>query len=751
MHAWQAPDRDVDLLVGGRHPDPFGLLGPHETADGLVIRAFVPGAETLDAFDLDGTPVASLARRHRAGFFEGRVADRPAWARYTLKARNAGGEWWLDDPYAFEPVLGPLDDHLMVEGTHTQLYERLGAHPSLHQGVEGVAFAVWAPNAQRVSVVGDFNAWDGRRHQMRKRIDSGLWEIFAPGIGEGAIYKYEIIAADGRLLPLKADPFGFRGEFRPATGSVVARTDAFEWDDAAHLAAREQGEARRKPMSIYEVHLGSWRRGEDNRFLTYDELADQLIPYVEWMGFTHIELLPISEHPLDASWGYQPIGLYAPTSRFGDPAGFARLVDRAHRAGISVILDWVPAHFPTDIHGLAHFDGGPLYEHADPQRGFHPDWNTAIYDFGRREVANFLTANALFWLDRFHVDGLRVDAVASMLYLNYSRREGEWSPNPDGSNDNKDAVSFLQRANVTLYGEHPGTVTIAEESTSWAGVSAPVHAGGLGFGFKWNMGWMHDTLDYLALDPVYRPWHHDKITFGLMYAFSENFVLPLSHDEVVHGKGTVLSRMPGDDWQRFANVRAYYAFMWAYPGKKLLFMGQEFAQRGEWSEERSLDWHLTGMGPHHRGVQLLVRDLNRAYREEPALHAGDNDPAGFRWLVVDDHKQSVFAWLRTGGADDAPVAMIANFTPVPRPFYRLGLPKAGRWREIVNTDSADYGGSGVGNLGGVVAVEVPAHGMPASAELVLPPLATLYLKWEPERAVPAKAEETPKSTVTCKE
>ncbi|GAB4068149.1 1,4-alpha-glucan branching protein GlgB [Ancylobacter sonchi] len=751
MHAWQAPDRDVDQLVGGRHHDPFGLLGPHETEDGLVIRAFVPRAETLDAYDIDGSHVLSLALRHAAGFFEGHVAGRPAWARYTLKARNEGGEWWLDDPYAFEPVLGPLDDHLMVEGTHTELYERLGAHLSLHQGVEGVAFAVWAPNAQRVSVVGDFNAWDGRRHQMRKRIDSGLWEIFAPGLSEGTIYKYEIIAADGRLLPLKADPFGFRGEFRPATGSVVARLDDFQWGDDAHLAARREGAARHKPMSIYEVHLGSWRRGEGNRFLTYDELADQLIEYVEWMGFTHIELLPISEHPLDASWGYQPIGLYAPTSRFGDPAGFARLVDRAHRAGIAVILDWVPAHFPTDIHGLAHFDGGPLYEHADPQRGFHPDWNTAIYDFGRREVSNFLTANALFWLDRFHIDGLRVDAVASMLYLNYSRKEGEWSPNPDGSNDNKDAVAFLQRANVTLYAEHPGTVTIAEESTSWAGVSAPVHAGGLGFGFKWNMGWMHDTLDYLAFDPVYRPWHHDKITFGLMYAFSENFVLPLSHDEVVHGKGTVLSRMPGDDWQRFANVRAYYAFMWAYPGKKLLFMGQEFAQRSEWSEERSLDWHLTGMGPHHRGVQLLVRDLNRTYRDEPALHTGDNDPTGFRWLVVDDRAQSVFAWLRTGGEDDAPVAMIANFTPVPRPFYRLGLPRAGRWSEIVNTDSADYGGSGMGNLGGVVAVDVPAHGMPASVELVLPPLATLYLKWEPERAPPATAEETPKSIVTCKE
>ena len=743
MYAWQVPDAEVDALVGGHHADPFSLLGPHEVAEGLVIRAFVPYADTLDAVETDGTPIAMLSRRHDSGLFEGFIAGRPAWARYRLRARNAGGEWTLDDPYSFGPVLGPMDDYLLVEGTHKALYERLGAHPCEHEGVEGVRFAVWAPNASRVSVVGDFNQWDGRRHQMRKRIDSGLWEIFAPGVGEGTIYKYEIVAADGRLLPLKADPFGFRGEFRPATGSVVARTDNFEWHDEAHIAARNQGAAREKPMAIYEVHLGSWRRGEGNRFLTYDELADQLIGYAAWMGFTHIELLPVSEHPLDASWGYQPIGLFAPTSRFGDPAGFARFVDRAHQAGLSVILDWVPAHFPTDIHGLAHFDGGPLYEHSNPQRGFHPDWNTAIYDFGRREVANMLIANALYWLDRFHIDGLRVDAVASMLYLDYSRRHGEWSPNPDGSNDNKDAVAFLQRANETIYAEHPGTVVIAEESTSWAGVSQPVFAGGLGFGFKWNMGWMHDTLDYMSLDPVYRPWHHDKITFGLVYAFTENFVLPLSHDEVVHGKGTVLSRMPGDDWQKFATVRAYYALMWAYPGKKLLFMGQEFAQRGEWSEERSLDWHLIDMGPHHRGTQLLVRDLNFIYRDTVTLHARDCEPEGFRWVVVEDAGQSVYAWLRFGREGDAPVLVVANFTPVPRSNYRIGLPHAGRWREILNTDAQGYGGSGQGNLGAVTAQDIPSHGLPASAELVLPPLATIYLQWEPDPApAPAKARRT---------
>ncbi|WP_414592467.1 1,4-alpha-glucan branching protein GlgB [Ancylobacter sp. G4_0304] len=732
MHAWQAPDHEVDALVGGRHDDPFALLGPHEDGTGLVIRAFVPHAVTLEAIEDDGGVILTLDRRRDAGFFEGRIEARPAWARYRLRARNAGGQWELRDPYSFGPVLGPLDDHLLIEGTHRLLYERLGAHVCTHEGTEGVRFAVWAPNAARVSVVGDFNEWDGRRHQMRKRVDSGLWELFAPDVAEGTVYKYEIVSTDGRLLPLKADPFGFRGEFRPATGSIVARTDQFTWDDEAHVAARAEGEAIARPMSIYEVHLGSWRRGEGNRFLTYDELADQLVPYAAWMGFTHIELLPVSEHPLDASWGYQPIGLFAPTSRFGDPAGFARFVDRAHRAGLSVLLDWVPAHFPTDIHGLAHFDGTALYEHADPRRGFHPDWNTAIYDFGRHEVANMLIANALYWLDRFHIDGLRVDAVASMLYLNYSRKDGEWAPNPDGSNDNKDAVAFIRRANETVYAEHPGTVVIAEESTTWSGVSTPIYAGGLGFGFKWNMGWMHDTLDYMSLDPVYRPWHHDKITFGFTYAFTENFVLPISHDEVVHGKGTVFTRMGGsDDWQRFATQRAYYALMWAYPGKKLLFMGQEFAQRGEWSEERSLDWHLVGQGEHHAGMQKLVRDLNHLYRDLPALHVGDCRPDGFRWIVVDDAAQSVFAWMRLGAESDPPVVMVSNFTPVPRPFYRLGLPQAGTWREILNTDSADYGGSGVGNMGVVTAEDVPAHGQPASAQIVLPPLATLYFIWEP--------------------
>jgi 1,4-alpha-glucan branching enzyme len=721
---------DIEAIVAARHADPFAVLGPHETASGLVVRAFVPGAVSLWLLSEEGIRVAAFVCRHAAGFFETCLADRPQRFPYRLRAENAGGAWELHDPYAFPPLLGALDDHLLVEGTHRLLYQRLGAHPLRHEGIDGVHFAVWAPNAARVSVVGDFNAWDGRRHQMRKRIDSGLWEIFAPGVGEGAVYKYEIIARDGTLLPLKADPMGFAAELRPSTASVVARTDRFAFADAGFLARRAEGDPRRKPFSAYEVHLGSWRRGEGGRFLSYDELADTLVPYAAELGFTHLELLPISEHPLDASWGYQPIGLYAPTRRFGEPAGFSRFVDRAHRAGLGVILDWVPAHFPTDIHGLAHFDGGPLYEHADPRRGFHMDWSTAIYDFGRREVANMLIASALYWLDRFHIDALRVDAVASMLYLDYSRRPGEWAPNPDGSNDNRDAAAFLRRFNEMVYANHPGAVTIAEESTAWDGVSRPTHAGGLGFGFKWNMGWMHDTLAYMALDPVHRRWHHDRMTFGLLYAWTENFVLPLSHDEVVHGKGSILGRMPGDEWQRFANLRAYYGFMWGFPGKKLLFMGQEFAQSSEWDFSTSLDWHLLEY-PAHRGVQALVRDLNRLHRTAPALHARDCEPDGFRWITADDRDNSVFAWVRFA-PDAPPVAVVCNFTPVPRAGYRIGLPHAGRWREVLNTDSAAYGGGGLGNQGAIRAEAVPLHGFPASAEILAPPLATVYFEWQPE-------------------
>ncbi|MGA7268826.1 MAG: 1,4-alpha-glucan branching protein GlgB, partial [Aestuariivirga sp.] len=538
-----------------------------------------------------------------------------------------------------------------------------------------------------------------------------------------------LLDSGGRLLPLKSDPFGFHAEIRPKTASRVAETGNFVWNDEAYIEARRHRDPRRMPMSIYEVHLGSWKRKDGNAFLSYDELAADLIPYVAEMGYTHIELLPITEHPFDPSWGYQPTGLYAPTSRFGDPAGFARFVDAAHRSGIGIILDWVPAHFPTDEHGLARFDGTALYEHEDPRQGFHPDWNTAIYNFGRKEVAGFLVNNALFWLERYHLDGLRVDAVASMLYLDYSRKDGEWIPNRHGGRENLEAIAFLQRMNHESYGQNPGVVTIAEESTAFPGVSQPSHTGGLGFGFKWNMGFMHDTLQYLKREPIYRQHHHNELTFGLLYAFSENFVLPLSHDEVVHGKGSLLAKMAGDDWQKFATLRAFYAFMWGYPGKKLLFMGQEMAPWTEWSEARSLDWHLLDHAPH-KGMQSLVRDLNRHYRALPALHARDCEPEGFDWLIADDNQNSVYAWARYSGGGDPAVVIVSNFTPVPREDYVLPLPRAGRWREVLNSDAAAYGGSELGNMGEIQAEAVPSHGKPASAKVLLPPLATLYFLFD---------------------
>ncbi len=727
--AWRASEDDVARISAATHDDPFSVLGLHSVSGGMVIRAFVPGVARLWAVVLACNAFLPLERREGGDFFEAFLPGEQDRFAYRLRAEDNGHTWEFYDPYAFGPVLGPLDDYLLVEGTHQRLYERLGAHMIEHEGADGVLFAVWAPQAKRVSVVGDFNHWDGRRHTMRKRIDSGLWELFAPGVGEGTVYKYEIVGVGGNLVPLKADPFGFAGEMRPSTASIVRRTDNFVWGDDAHMAWRATADARRGPMSIYEVHLGSWRRKWDNGFLSYDDLARELIPYAVDMGFTHLELLPVSEHPLDASWGYQPIGLFAPTSRFGDPAGFQRFVDGAHQAGLGVILDWVPAHFPTDEHGLAYFDGAPLYEHPDPRRGFHPDWNTAIYDFGRREVASVLISNAIYWLDRFHIDGLRVDAVASMLYLDYSRRPGEWLPNAEGGNDNRDAVRFLQSANERVYAAFPGAAMIAEESTSWAGVSAPTSSGGLGFGFKWNMGWMNDTLSYMARNPVHRRWHHRELTFGLVYSFTENFILPISHDEVVHGKRSVVGKMPGDDWQKFANARAYYGFMWGYPGKKLLFMGQEFGQRTEWNFDKGLEWHVLEYGPH-RGLQALVRDLNRLHREKPALHARDCEPEGFRWIVADDAPQSVFAWLRWGGPGANPIAVVSNFTPEPRHRYRLGLPYAGRWREILNTDAPAFGGAGMGNFGAVQSFSHPAHGFPASAEITLPPLSTVYFEFD---------------------
>ncbi len=714
----------VSALVAGSHGDPFAVLGVHEGAKGgLIARCFIPNAETVVAYTLSGKEAGDLARRHEDGLFEGRLKIRK---RQPLRfhAANSGGDWWVTDAYSFGPVLGPMDDYFIAEGSHRRLFDRMGAHVVEHEGATGVHFAVWAPNARRVSVIGDFNDWDGRRHVMRLRRDTGIWEIFVPDIAGGRAYKYEIIGADGQRLPLKADPFAFRSELRPATASITLGPLIHEWSDDAHRDFWRKADFRRQPISIYEVHAGSWRLGEGGRFLTWDEMSEQLIPYCLDMGYTHIEFLPISEHPYDPSWGYQTTGLYAPTARFGEPEGLARFVDAAHRVGIGVLLDWVPAHFPTDEHGLARFDGTALYEHADPRQGYHPDWNTAIYNFGRREVRSFLVNNALFWAERFHIDGLRVDAVASMLYLDYSRKEGEWVPNREGGRENLDAIEFLQSTNREVYGAHPGVVTIAEESTSWPKVSQPVHEGGLGFGFKWNMGFMHDTLEYLKHDPVHRSHHHGEMTFGLLYAFSENFVLPLSHDEVVHGKGSLLTKMPGDDWQKFANLRAYYGFMWGYPGKKLLFMGQEFAQRQEWSENRSLDWELLGSASHE-GMRRLVRDLNRVYRDTPALHARDCEPEGFEWLIADDHRNSVFAWQRKAPGE-SPVVVVTNFTPVVRENYRVPMPAAGAWREIFNSDAEHYGGSGNGNGGAVSAKDDETGGV--SAAMTLPPLATVMLK-----------------------
>ena len=711
------PPGALEALLQGRHDDPFSLFGVHAGPGGTFARIWIPGAEKAEAFDLKGRRLGNLARTDGRGLFEGRLMGQPQPVKY--KAQGYGAQWWVTDPYSFGPVLGPLDDYLIAEGTHLRLYDRFGAHQIAHQGVRGMHFAVWAPNARRVSVVGDFNDWDGRRHVMRNRRDIGVWEIFIPDIGQGRAYKFEIIGPDGRVRPLKADPFAFAAELRPATASLTTAPSMHIWGDEDHRAFWARADPRRAPISIYEVHAGSWDRDDEGRFLSWDALATRLIPYVVDMGFTHIEFLPISEHPYDPSWGYQTTGLFAPSARFGDPDGFARFVDGAHRAGLGVLLDWVPAHFPTDPHGLIHFDGTALYEHEDPRQGYHPDWNTAIYNFGRREVSAYLVNNALFWAERYHVDGLRVDAVASMLYRDYSRKQGEWIPNREGGRENWEAVEFLRALNRAVYASAPGIITVAEESTSWPAVSQPVHDGGLGFGFKWNMGFMHDTLRYMARDPVHRPHHHDDITFGLLYAFSENFVLPLSHDEVVHGKGSLLTKMPGDDWQKFANLRAYYALMWGYPGKKLLFMGQEFAQRQEWSESTSLDWHLRD-APAHEGVRRLVRDLNKIYREKPALYARDCEAEGFSWAIADDRQNSVFAWVRHA-PDASPVAVIANLTPVTRTGYRVPLPADGTWQEMVNSDALHYGGSGVGNMGAVSCVS-------GSATLTLPPLATIMLE-----------------------
>ncbi len=718
-------EADLDALLGARHADPFAVLGLHPAADGrLWMRTLQPDAAAVTLLDAgSGKPIVELTPR-REGFFEALVPRRKNRFDYRLAMRwLSGGEGVYADAYGFWPQLAEAELQRFAAGQHGRPWELLGAQALTHGDVAGVRFAVWAPNARRVSVVGSFNNWDGRRHPMRRRHEAGVWEIFVPHAAEGDLYKFEILAADGRLLPLKADPYARRAQLRPDTASIVAPLPP-----ASPLPrTRARANERHAPISIYEVHAPSWRGGANGGFPDWDQLAEQLPAYVAELGFTHVQLMPVSEHPFDGSWGYQTLGMYAPSARFGPPEGFARFVAACHEQGLGVLLDWVPAHFPADAHGLADFDGTHLYDYADPREGFHRDWNTLIYNFGRTEVREFLVGSALYWLERWGVDGLRVDAVASMLYRDYSRQPGEWIPNAQGGRENLEAIALLREMNERVGGELPGAITVAEESTSFPGVSAPTYAGGLGFHYKWNMGWMNDTLRYMAEDPINRRWHHDKMSFGLVYAFSENFVLPISHDEVVHGKGAMLAKMPGDEWQQFANLRAYYGFMWGHPGKKLLFMGQEFAQRAEWNHEQPLPWALL-QDERHAGVQRLVTDLNRLYRERPALHRLDCDAIGFEWLVSHDSEQSVFAWLRRDGTGQL-VLVVCNFTPVPREGYEIGVPEhIGAWREVLNTDSAYYGGSNVGNgVGPLPVSDRPAHGRRASLSLTLPPLGTLFL------------------------
>ncbi|HEY9131284.1 MAG TPA: 1,4-alpha-glucan branching protein GlgB [Dyella sp.] len=716
------------LLAQGRHADPFALLGPHRTADGWIVRVNLPGAVAVTIQRNDGSHWGE-AKRVAEGLFITQGGDDPG--RYLVVAQWPWGIERQPDAYAFGALLDETILQAFHRGSLDRPAEAMGAHPMRIDGIDGVRFAVWAPNAAHVSVVGDFNRWDGRRHPMRLRHTAGVWEIFIPAVAAGAHYKYEIVDAHGHSLPLKADPYARQMELPPASASIVPAELKVSWHDAAWMEGRAHTQRIEAPLSIYEVHAPSWRYGADNRPLNWDELSRQLIPYVLDMGFTHIELLPISEHPFGGSWGYQPLGIYAPTARLGRPEAFARFVDSCHVAGIGVIVDWVSAHFPNDPHGLQRFDGTALYEHADPREGFHRDWHTLIFNFGRREVAQYLIGNALEWLQRFHLDGLRVDAVASMLYRDYSRAEGEWIPNHYGGRENLEAVEFLRELNRQVEEHCPGALVIAEESTAWPGVTAPVEHGGLGFHYKWNMGWMHDSLGYMRRDPIYRSHHHHDLTFGMTYAFAERFILALSHDEVVHGKGSLLQRMPGDHWQRFANLRAYFGLMWAHPGKKLLFMGGEWGCWSEWNHDASLNWAQLN-DPFHEGVRRLVADLNRILVHEPALHQADHRTEGFEWIMVNDAAQSVYAFLRYGHDRSQPILAVCNFTPQPRHDFRVGVPVGGAWRELCNTDSSFYGGSNVGNGGMVFATPDPRHGHCQSLNLQLPPLATLILRAEGE-------------------
>jgi len=724
----------IDALLAARLADPFSLLGPHPVKDGWAVRFFIPWADEANLAFQNSAKVTDAVKLRPEGFFEATwpssQTTAPEPGSYKIQGRTLEGvPFEIHDPYSFPYQLSDFDLHLMAEGRHYDTYEKLGAHLKTVNGIAGVSFAVWAPSALRVSLVGNFNGWDGRIHPMRPRGSSGIWELFLPNIGEGAIYKYEITGPHGNLLPLKSDPYAFHSELRPATGSVVADLQNYQWNDSNWLAAREKKNWLDSPISVYEVHLGSWRRVPEDkeRWLTYRELADQLVPYVKEMGYTHIELLPVMEHPFDGSWGYQTLGYFAATSRYGSPTEFMEFVDRCHQSGIGVILDWTPAHFPRDTHGLAQFDGTHLYEHADPRQGAHPDWGTLVYNYGRNEVVNYLISNALFWLDKYHIDGLRVDAVASMLYLDYSRQPGEWVPNRYGGRENLHAIDFLRRMNEVAYGRFPGVLTIAEESTAWPSVSRPTYLGGLGFSLKWNMGWMNDTLKYFSSNPIYRKYEHNKITFSLIYAFTENFMLPFSHDEVVHGKNSLLHKMPGDMWQQFANLRLLLAYQHGHPGKKLLFMGQEFGQRNEWSEERSLDWHLLQYNLH-KGVKQLAADLNRLHAEEPALHEVDFEWTGFEWIDCNDGDNSVISFIRRARNRDDFLVVILNATPVVRGNYRVGVPVAGFYKEILNTDSTNYSGSGVGNLGGVQTEPTTSQERPHSLILTLPPLGALIFK-----------------------
>jgi 1,4-alpha-glucan branching enzyme len=746
----QLIDIDADAmraLLQGRLGDPFAFLGPHRVDDRMVVRTFQPGARAVDVVLIDRDtgvatdPIESLLNVEQSGLFvsaEPRLAPGQKYGLRITWPSADGGEAFqtTEDPYSFGVLLGDLDLYLLAEGTHRELGRCLGANSIVIDGVAGTRFALWAPNAQRVSVVGDFNQWDGRRHPMRLRREAGVWELFIPRLGAGTRYQYEIVGAEGNVLPLKSDPVARATEVPPSTVSVVASSAPFRWSDDTWMAERTRRHRPDAPISIYEVHPGSWLRilEEGARGLNWHELAERLIPYALQMGFTHIEFLPIMEHPFGGSWGYQPLGLFAPSARFGSPAGFAAFVDRCHGSGLGVILDWVPAHFPSDPHGLVRFDGTALYEHRDPREGFHQDWNTLIYNLGRTEVCAFLIGSALEWLEHFHVDGLRVDAVASMLYRDYSRKPGEWVPNIHGGRENLEAVAFLRNLNQVVSERCPGAMMIAEESTAWPGVSAPVQQGGLGFNYKWNMGWMHDTLRYMAYDPLYRQYHHNDLTFGLIYAFSENFIVPISHDEVVHGKGSLLNKMPGtNEHQRLANLRAYFGFMWSHPGKKLIFMGCEIGEYREWNHDTSPDWSLLD-NPAHRGVQRLLRDLNRVYADEPALHRKDHMADGFSWVIGDDYHNSVFAFLRKGEeGSDAPLLVVINMTPVQRNDYRIGVPASddnapSRWRELINTDAHVYGGAGISNGDVIHAQFHGSHGMTQSVALTLPPLSVLILK-----------------------